>query len=312
MKVEDIESESCEEDVVTGAESTSLPRADILPVNAEGASLRVKSNLPLPEDVPLPVETSSEDEAPSAEDTRNTFASIMELIDGGTFGNSSLKESGSGVQSHLDDNLEKLQEHAMELQSHEEGAPRDSETQYSPVLSSDTGPSFPDGLKTTSSHDPLKDEAGGPVEGEVGAQWPDIVIPPEMPDNSGSCSQSDAVSVENLELLPDNTGLGASGFVKSQESSGTGFLMPSALTELHDLQVLDNSVDVQVSNAEPTMIDQEVPMETRSPLESEEGFVRTKTRSRKRSRRGKKKVNNVDVTELLEAPRYTIDSTSLH
>ena len=254
------------------------------------------------EDVPLPLETSSEEEMPSAEDTQKAFESIMELIDGGP---SSHRKSTELVQSSFDEftelltNPEKLQEQERELQSHEEALPKDEpEVSRSPVAGSDASlstASFPDVLKSTSVQDPpanVAEGAGDSDGGGVDTQWPDLGAP-EQPRETGHVDMAEAVSVKaaiSNELF--------------QVGVGEGLLMPSALTDMQDFH--DNSVDTEVSKAAPDLLDQEVPTETKASFEAEEGVVRTKSRSRRRAKRGKKQnATGVGVTELLEAPRYS-------
>lgn len=259
-------------------------------------------------DVPLPLETSSEEEVPTAEDTRTAFESIMELIDGGASGTSSLRKSTELVQSSFDDFAEllinpgKLRDQERELQSREEAFPKDSpalsEGCHSPVVGSDVAShsttSFPDVLKSTSGQDPLtntgEDAGDSDGGGTLDNQWPDIGVPELPRDTPRGGDVPEVVSVK--------------GAVSNEFCQvGAGLLMPSALTEIQDVfQVRDNNLDIEVSNAAPDLLDQEISMESKTALEPEEVAVRTKSRSRKRPKRGKKQ-----AVGLTEAPRYVLN-----
>lgn len=255
------------------------------------------------EDVPLPLETSSEDDAPSPEATKRAFESIMETSE-----ISSLRKPTSELNpSSFDDfaellaNPEKLQEQEQEqerkLQDREEAEADDvpgigAGDHSSPAISSDAShstSSVPDVLKSTSTKNPPIDADAG--DSDMDTQWPDIGVPEPTRDTAvhlrsnlaEAVSVKGAVSNEVCQVVPDSE-----------------LLMPFALTGMHEFQVQD---EVEKLNVAPDLLHQEV--EGEGALEAEEGTLKTKSRSRKRSKRGKKQTaTSLGVTEFMEAPRY--------
>lgn len=249
-------------------------------------------------------ETASEDEVPNLEDTQKAFDSIMEFLDVDNKAEVSKPDQPSFDEfTELLSNPEKLQEQEKELQLAEESKDLPlGEDDPSLVISSDKSHSsfFPDVLKSTLGQDPPLYEADTEVrmrESEV-SHWPDIGVPGPPPEtlqtNSSQCDLAEA-----------NYVAGAVSNEMYQAASGLGLLMPSALADLQMLEIQDNSVDVEVSNNAPDLLDQEALLDTKWILEADEGSLKAKSKPKKRSRRGKKQNAgaSMSVAEVLEAPR---------
>lgn len=293
--------------VSIGSESCAIEGNEDIASRIDDCTLRA-------EHVPLPTETSSEDE-PSAEETKKTFESILEFLDGDKSEMSNLRKPTEPNQSSFEEfaelltNPENLQEQEKGLQDADQlFVLEEAPTNCTPAVASSvshSASSFPDVLKSTSDQDPPlyglhEDKSVIELDGmSMDTQWPDIGAPELSRDKAGislseNCDLAEAIPVE-----------GAVSNELFQVDSQAGLRMPSALTDTHLEQ--DDVMEMSAAHG-PDLLDQELSLEAMLSLEAEEGASKVKSRSRKRYKKGKKQSANAlasfGVTEVLEAPKY--------
>ncbi len=256
-------------------------------------------------------------ELPSAEDSKQAFDSIMELLSVAK-PRADSSDTVDGNQATFDEfkellsNPEKLQQQEEEIKSSDKFSVPDDATQsegeiFQVVSSSPMNPvsSYPDVLKSTACQDskPNQDEEENNKESmtedvsEAEAKWPDIGadVPKDVPGNSKSdkCDFAEAGIIESV-LSNEHY----------QSDNHERLLMPSAIADVQDLGMQGSNLNVDLSNSTPDLLD-ETSSGVKQSLELEEGTVKTKSKPRKRSKRGKAKQNTgpVGVAEVLEVSR---------
>lgn len=245
-------------------------------------------------DAPVPQETE-EDTAPSAEDTQKTFDSIMEFL------NVDPPEATISEQPADNPDLRKP-EGVPEESSADATTPQENEPKK--LANSSFTASFPDVVKPATYQESVLnvDEDKDVVE----SKWPDIGAPEPSIEYVQPADVRVNSAVSNSEV-----------YIEESELPGVGLLMPSALADVQDLTVTGSGVEMEAANSTPDLLEQEVSIEVKGPLDSEDGTLKVKSKPRKKTKRGKKqnaeKSSCVGVVEVVDAPRYIIQNImSLH
>ena len=251
------------------------------------------------------LEDAPGEEMPSAEDRRKTLDSIMKVL--------SVDEPNSSGGAVVDDQQPVEEIHGNPPQQQEETAKNpdseeatQSEGDHSFVAAMNSA-SFPDVLKSTACQDLPYSEAKGEdssgikTEG-VGlneSQWPDI----------GSHVEVERTSKEECNLPEANhvqAALSNEYYHSDGQPVDAGLLMPSAIADLQEADVQGSTLSAELSNSTPDLLD-ETSSEVKEYLDLEVGTIKTKPKSRRRSRRSRAKQNSGPVTpagtEVLEVPR---------
>lgn len=328
----------------TAVHENSEEKVDV-PVESEfgelGRNVRITDDPPLPPPPEMVTDNDDDDDdqVPSLEDTQKAFNGIMEFL--------SIDEPEAASQqpvavsfdefAELLHNPGKLQEKERGLEIAEEPALA-PQIEDSPEVIGSVGAtsasSFPDVLKSASYQDLPQlstevDDSGksesGKISGEM--QWPDIGAPKPAGEFAEKL-QTDKCDLAEACIV--------SGVVSNEvcqadsQSSEERLLMPSALTDLQELQVLGSKMEMEVTESKkeveavsskmeteiadisPDLLDQELSAENKWILDMEEGPMKSKSRSRKRSKKGKK-MNasppmSMGVTEALRYLYFWLDN----
>ena len=264
--------------------------------------------------------TGEEKELPTAEDSNMAFDNIIEFLNVDKPEVSNGSATANGHQSSFDEfkellnNPEKLHQHEEEIKfavksidfsddiSQSEG--ENSQIASSAALNSTS--SYPDVLKSTACQDSLLNQPEGENENELitecielsETKWPDIGTDTsrKVPETSTSdkCDLAEAVTVK--------TTLSNEHCQSDGQQPDVQLLMPSALADLDG-----SNLNTELSNSTPDLLD-ETSSEVKHSLEFEDGTMKTKPKSRKRSKKGKAKQNvgpptHSGIAEVLDVPR---------
>lgn len=332
----------------TAVHENSEEKVDV-PVESEfgelGKNVRITDDPPLPPP-PEMVTDDDDDQVPSLEDTQKAFNGIMEFL--------SIDKPEAASQQPIAvsfDEFAELLHNPGKLQEKERGLEMAEEPALAPqiedspaeVIGATSASSFPDVLKSASYQDlPLAstevDDSGksesGKISGEM--QWPDIGAPKPAGEFAEKL-QTDKCDLAEACIV--------SGVVSNEvcqadsQSSEERLLMPSALTDLQELQMLGSKMEMEVTESKKEveavsskkevevvsskmeteiadisldLLDQELSAENKWILDMEEGPMKSKSRSRKRSKKGKK-MNasppmSMGVTEALRYLYFWLDN----